>query len=75
MMRVQYKTYLQTIEKYLSKTVNSTSTSTAGLLGLKVIAEVCDTIGEKTLSLKEMEKQACSDGRSISKVVRRFTLL
>jgi hypothetical protein len=25
--------------------------------------------------LKEMEKQACSDGRSISKVVRRFTLL
>jgi hypothetical protein len=74
-MRAQYKTYLHTIEKYLRKTVNSTSTSTAGLLGLKVIAEVCDTIGEKTFNLKEMEKHACNDGRSILKVVGRFTLL
>jgi hypothetical protein len=71
MRRAKYNIYLHTIEKYLSKTVNLK----AGLIGLKVIAEVCDTIGEKTLSLKEMEKQACSDGRSISKVVRRFTLL
>jgi hypothetical protein len=71
MRRAQYNIYLHTIEKYLSKTVNLK----ASLIGLKVIAEVCDTIGEKTLNSKEMEKQACNDGRSISKVVRRFALL